>query len=160
MQSHWICPSGTQRFCKNDSDSSPESLIVSRVILWKTWLDSSHHFSQRDLSRVRVNKNRDSSRVIDSSYAITAFWCPDCSPCSLCYILQSLQTHWQSYQNLIFPWITIMCQEKGHTNSVNLKTWHIKEQTCVTGHNQGPRIIKHNVQSLWIWETPLNQISS
>jgi len=38
-------------------------LESSRVILWKTWLDSSHHFSQRDSSGVRVTKNRDSSRV-------------------------------------------------------------------------------------------------
>jgi len=35
----------------------------SRVILWKTWLETSQHFSQRDSSRVRVTKNRDSSRV-------------------------------------------------------------------------------------------------
>ena len=34
----------------------------SRVILWKTWLESSHHLSQCDSSRVRVTKNRDSSR--------------------------------------------------------------------------------------------------
>jgi len=41
------------------------------VILWKTWLESSHHFSQRDSSRVQVTKNRDSNRVIDPSRAIT-----------------------------------------------------------------------------------------
>jgi len=34
--------------------------------------ESSHHFSQRDSSRVRVTKNRDSSRVIDTSHDITA----------------------------------------------------------------------------------------
>jgi len=45
----------------------------SRVILWKMWLESSHYFSQRDSSRVRVTKNRDLSRVIDSSHAITAY---------------------------------------------------------------------------------------
>ena len=44
-------------------------LELSRVILWKTWLESSHRFSQRDSSR--VTKNRDSSRVIDSNHAIT-----------------------------------------------------------------------------------------
>jgi len=33
--------------------------------------ESSHHLSQRDSIRVRVTKNRDSSRVIDSSHAIT-----------------------------------------------------------------------------------------
>ena len=43
----------------------------SRVILWKTWLESNHHFSQRDSSWVRVTTNHDSSRVIDSSHAIT-----------------------------------------------------------------------------------------
>jgi len=34
VQTNWVCPSGTQRFCKNDADSS-------RVILWQTWLESS-----------------------------------------------------------------------------------------------------------------------
>ena len=47
-------------------------MSVIRVILWKTWLESSHHLSQRNLSLVRVTKNRDSSRVIDMSHAITA----------------------------------------------------------------------------------------
>jgi len=59
MQTNWVCPSGTQRSG------------TSRVILWKMWLESSHHFSQRDSSRARVTKNRDSSRVIDSSHTIT-----------------------------------------------------------------------------------------
>jgi len=36
-------------------------------------VESSHHFSQRDSSRVRVTKIRGSSRVIDSSHAITGF---------------------------------------------------------------------------------------
>ena len=66
VQTNWIFSSGTQRFCKNDSDSSLEPLTVTRVsqvILWKTWLESSHHFCQRYSSRVRVTKNRDSSRV-------------------------------------------------------------------------------------------------
>ena len=39
-----------------------------------TRVESSHYFYQRDSSRVRVTKNRDSSRVIDSSPAITVFW--------------------------------------------------------------------------------------
>jgi len=38
-------------------------LESSRVILCKASLESSHHFCQRDSSRVRVTKNRDSSRV-------------------------------------------------------------------------------------------------
>ena len=37
-----------------------------------TRVESSQDFSQRDSSRFRVTKNRDSSRVIDSSHAITA----------------------------------------------------------------------------------------
>jgi len=37
-----------------------------------TRLVTSHHFSQCDSSRVWVTKNRGSSRVIDSSRAITA----------------------------------------------------------------------------------------
>jgi len=67
----------TQRFCKNESDSS-------RVILWKTWLESSYHFSQRDSSRIRVTKNRDSSRVIDSSHAITGTCWTPCNANSYC----------------------------------------------------------------------------
>jgi len=31
VQTKWVCPSGIQRFCKTDSDSSLESLIVTRV---------------------------------------------------------------------------------------------------------------------------------
>jgi len=31
VQTNWVCSSGTQRFCKNDSDSSLESLTVTRV---------------------------------------------------------------------------------------------------------------------------------
>jgi len=66
---------GTPRFCKNDFDSSLESLTVTQV-------ESSHYvknvsrvtiLSQRDSSRVRVTKNRDSSRVIDSSHAVTEY---------------------------------------------------------------------------------------
>ena len=37
-----------------------------------TRVELSHHFSQRDSSRARVTKNCDSSRVIDSSHAMTA----------------------------------------------------------------------------------------
>ena len=44
------------------------------VLISETWLESSHHLSQRDSSRVRVTKNLDSSRVIDSSHAITGFY--------------------------------------------------------------------------------------
>jgi len=38
-----------------------------------TRVESSHYLSQHDSSRVRVTKNRYSSRVIDSSHAITDF---------------------------------------------------------------------------------------
>ena len=31
LQTKWVCPSGTQRICKNDSDWSLESLTVTRV---------------------------------------------------------------------------------------------------------------------------------
>jgi len=40
-------------------------------MLRKTWRESSQHFSQHDSSRGGVTKKRDSSRVIDSSHAIT-----------------------------------------------------------------------------------------
>jgi len=67
VQTNWVCPSETQRFYKNDSDSSLELLIVTRFesfILWKMWLESSHSCSHRDSSRVRVTENRDSSREV------------------------------------------------------------------------------------------------
>jgi len=72
VQTNWVCPSEAQRFSKNDFDSSLGSLIVTRVIRCNTWLESSHHFSQLDSSLVQATKNRESSRVIDSSHAITA----------------------------------------------------------------------------------------
>jgi len=31
VQTNWVCLSGTQRFCKNDSDASLDSLTVTRV---------------------------------------------------------------------------------------------------------------------------------
>ena len=61
MQTNWVCRSEALWFRKNDSDSGLESLIVTRV---KSFCE------KRDSSR--VTKNRDSSRVIDSSHAITA----------------------------------------------------------------------------------------
>jgi len=76
VQTNWVCPSETQRFCEVDSDSSLVLLTVARVesshsVKNVTRFESCHHFSQRDSDRVRVTKNRDSSRVIDSSHAIT-----------------------------------------------------------------------------------------
>jgi len=47
-------------------------MTLTRISSHCIWLKSSHHLSQHDSSRVRVAKNRDSSRVIDSSRAITA----------------------------------------------------------------------------------------
>jgi len=68
MQTKWVCPSGSQRFCKNDTDSSLESLIVTRVdsshsVKNVTRVELSSNFFQHDSCRVRVTKNRDSSRV-------------------------------------------------------------------------------------------------
>jgi len=45
MQTNWVCPSGTQRFCENDSDSSLESLSVTRV---------ESFCEKRDSSRVTI----------------------------------------------------------------------------------------------------------
>ena len=71
VQTNWVCLSGTQRFCKNDSDSSHWFwLESSHSVKNVTRVESSQQFSQRDSSRVRVTKNRDSSRVIESSHAI------------------------------------------------------------------------------------------
>ena len=61
VQTNWVCPSGTQRFCKNDFVSSHWLwLESSHSVKNVTRVESSHHFSQRD-----------SSRAIDSSHAIT-----------------------------------------------------------------------------------------
>jgi len=69
VQTNWVCPSEAQRFCKNDSDPSLESLIVTRVesthsVKIVTRFEWRHLFFQRDSSRVRVTKNRDSSHPI------------------------------------------------------------------------------------------------
>jgi len=61
VQTNWVCPSGAQRFCKSDSDPSLESSTVTRVILWKPWLESGSSHQKSWL---------ESSRVIDSSHAI------------------------------------------------------------------------------------------
>jgi len=50
VHTKWVCLSGTQRFCKNDSDSILESLTVTRVesshsVKNMTRIESSHHFS-------------------------------------------------------------------------------------------------------------------
>jgi len=59
VQTNWVWPWGTQRFCKNDSDSSLESLTVTRIEsshfvknvtrvespFFSTWLESSHQKS-------------------------------------------------------------------------------------------------------------------
>ena len=63
-------------FVKTDSDSSLKSLTVTQVesshsVKNVTRVDSSHHLSQRDSNQFRVTKYCDSSRVIDSSHAIT-----------------------------------------------------------------------------------------
>jgi len=78
VQTSWVCPSGTQGFCKDVSDSTLEPLTVTRFESLCEKCDSkesSYHFSQRDSSRVWGTKNRDSSRVIDSSHAITVICC-------------------------------------------------------------------------------------
>ena len=48
VQTNWVCPSGTQRYCKNDSDSSLESLTVTRV---------ESFCEKRDSSRVTIFLN-------------------------------------------------------------------------------------------------------
>jgi len=63
VQINWVCPSVTQRCCKNDSDSILEPLTATRVESFG---------EKRDSSRVRVTTNHDSSRVMDPSHAITA----------------------------------------------------------------------------------------
>ena len=85
MQTNWVCRSEALRFCKNYSDSSLESLIVTRVesghsVKNVTRVESSHRLSQRDSIGVRVTKNCDSSqsRVIYSIHAITGQWHPQC----------------------------------------------------------------------------------
>jgi len=69
-QTNWVCSSEAQSF-KKMTLTRVIQCDTSRVILWKSWLKSSHYFSQRDSSRVRVTKNCNSSRVTESSHAIT-----------------------------------------------------------------------------------------
>jgi len=76
MQTNWVCRSEALRFCKNDSDSSLESLIVTQVesshsVKNVTRGESSNHLSQRDSSQSHQKSWLESSRVIDSSHAIT-----------------------------------------------------------------------------------------
>ena len=71
VQTNWVCPSGTQRNCKNDSDSSLELLTVTRVESFCEKRGSSRVTISLNVTRVRVTKNRDYSRAIDSSQAIT-----------------------------------------------------------------------------------------
>jgi len=60
VETSWVCSSVGQRFRKNDSDSSLELLIVTRVESFcEKRLLSSQHFSQDDSSRVRLTKNSD-----------------------------------------------------------------------------------------------------
>ena len=67
VQTKWVCQSYVWRFCKNDSNLSLESLIVTRVIQQNTWLESSHHFFLTWLESSRVTENRDSSHSITDS---------------------------------------------------------------------------------------------
>jgi len=64
-----------KRFCKNESDSSLESLTVTRVESFCEKRDPSRVTIFLNVTRVWVTKNRDSSRVIVSSHAITGFRC-------------------------------------------------------------------------------------
>ena len=71
----WLCANelclpigGSRDFVKK----TPTRIIdcdSNRVFLWETWLESSHYFSQRVSSQVRVTKNLHSSQVIDLSQA-------------------------------------------------------------------------------------------
>ena len=74
VQTNLVCPWGTHRFCKNGSNSSLESMTVtrvksfcekrdsSRVTIFSTWLESSP--SHQKLWH-------ESSRIIDSSHTST-----------------------------------------------------------------------------------------
>ena len=70
VQTKWVCPSETQRFCKNDSGSSLESLTVTRVESFCEKRDSSRVTIFLNVTRVRVTKNRDSrsSHWLESRY--------------------------------------------------------------------------------------------
>jgi len=64
VHTKWVCLSGTQRFCKNGSDSS-------RVILWKTWLESSHHFlnvTGVESESAKIVTRVESSHCLESRY--------------------------------------------------------------------------------------------
>ena len=63
VQTNWVCQSDAWKVCKDDSDSSHESLLETRVESFG---------EKRDSSRVTIVSQRDSSRVIDWNHAITA----------------------------------------------------------------------------------------
>ena len=69
VQTNWVCPSGFQRFSKNDSDSS-------WVILCETWLELSPNHQISWLESLPNNQISwlESSWVIDSSHAIIGQW--------------------------------------------------------------------------------------
>ena len=76
VQTNWVCPSGTQSNCKMTLTRVSSHwlwLESSHFVKNMTTVESSHHFSQRKSSRVRVTTNHESSRVIVSSHSITAY---------------------------------------------------------------------------------------
>jgi len=66
VQTNWVFPSGTQRFCKNHSDSS-------RVIPWKTWLEPSHHFL--NVTRVESKSPKIVTRVVSGHWLKSRYHC-------------------------------------------------------------------------------------
>ena len=79
VQTNWVGPSRAQRFCKNDSDPSLESLIVTRVILWKTWLESGRVSIFLKVSRVESELPKIVTRVESSHWLESRYDCWCCS---------------------------------------------------------------------------------
>ena len=64
MHTKWVCPSGTLRFCKNDSDSNLESLTVTRVESFCEKRDSSRVTIFLNVTRVESESLKIVTRVM------------------------------------------------------------------------------------------------
>jgi len=67
-QTDWVCPSGTQRFCKNDSDSILESLTVTRDESLCEKRDSTRVSTFFNVTRVESESSKNVTRVESSHW--------------------------------------------------------------------------------------------
>ena len=105
VQTNRVCPSGTQRYCENDSDSSLESLTVTRV---------ESFCEKRDSSRVTIFLN--SSRVNDSSHAVTGTASACLTTAELRHIHYNIYCLWRNKHNSFHNVMTMDDLIKNYSN--------------------------------------------